>query len=161
LTPSGLGSTFAASERKETTVTTEIERLDAETIAAWSVHDVEGVLAPFADDAVWDDVGLPEPLRGKDAIRAYVQAWFTAFPDISVTQIRRVVEGDSIAAELEFRGTNTGPMNMGGHEIPATGKAVVGRGAYFAKARDGKVVEFRAHPDTAGMMMQLGLMPGM
>jgi uncharacterized protein (TIGR02246 family) len=138
----------------------EIERLDDETVAAWSVHDMEGVVGNFADDAVWNDLSLPEPLRGKDAIRTYVQGWFTAFPDITLTKTNRVVEGDQVAVELEFRGTNTGPMNMGGMEIPPTGKAVVGHGAYFARARNGKIVEFNAHPDTAGMMMQLGLMPG-
>jgi hypothetical protein len=37
---------------------------------------------------------------------------------------------------------------------------VVGRGAYFVRVRDGKVVEFSSHPDAAGLMVQLGLMPG-
>jgi hypothetical protein len=48
---------------------------------------------------------------------------------------------------------------MGGMEAPPTSRRVVGHGAYFVKVRDGKVVEFSAHPDAAGMMMQLGLLP--
>ncbi len=36
-----------------------------------------------------------------------------------------------------------------------------GRGTYFVRVRDGKVVEFNSYPDLAGMMMQLGLMPPM
>jgi uncharacterized protein (TIGR02246 family) len=74
----------------------EIEKRDEETLAAWSPHDVEGVLGHFADDAVWNDVGLPEPLRGKDSIRTYVQGWFTAFPDITLTTMNRVIEGDHV-----------------------------------------------------------------
>jgi predicted ester cyclase len=70
-----------------------------------------------------------------------------------------VIGDDSVAAELEFTGTNTGPLAMGGMEIPATGRSVVGRGAYFARVRNGQVVEFSSHPDAAGMMTQLGLMP--
>jgi SnoaL-like polyketide cyclase len=62
---------------------------------------------------------------------------------------------------VEFIGTNTGPMVMGSMEMPPTNKAVTGRGTYFARIRDGKVTEFSAHPDAAGMMVQLGLMPGM
>jgi hypothetical protein len=50
-------------------------------------------------------------------------------------------------------------MVMGGNEIPATNRTVTGRGTYFARVRDGKIVEFSSHPDAAGMMMQLGLMP--
>jgi hypothetical protein len=38
-------------------------------------------------------------------------------------------------------------------------KAVTARGCYFARSRDGKIVEFHSHPDTAGMMAQLGLLP--
>ena len=49
---------------------------------------------------------------------------------------------------------------MGGMEMPATGKSVVGKGAYFARVTGGKIVEFSSHPDAAGLMMQLGLMPG-
>ena len=50
---------------------------------------------------------------------------------------------------------------MGGMEIPPTNKSIVGRGSYVAFVRGGKVVEFHSHPDAAGMMMQLGLMPPM
>ncbi len=46
-----------------------------------------------------------------------------------------------------------------GTEIPPTGKSVLGRGAYFAHIRNGKILRFSTHPDVAGLMMQLGLMP--
>ena len=65
------------------------------------------------------------------------------------------------AGEVEWTGTNSGPMEMGGKEIPPTNKTVIGRGSYIAFVRGGKVVEFRSHPDTAGIMMQLGLLPPM
>ena len=78
-----------------------------------------------------------------------------------VKQTNRVVGDDAVAAELEFTGTNSGPMIMAGNEIPPTNKTVTGRGSYIARVRDGKVVEFSAHPDVAGIMMQLGFMPQM
>ena len=70
----------------------------------------------------------------------------------------RVTDGDGTTHE--FTGTNTGSLSMGGMQMPATGKSVVSKGAYFARVKDGKVVEFSSHPDAAGMMMQLGMMPG-
>jgi predicted ester cyclase len=76
-------------------------------------------------------------------------------------QMSRVVGEDAVAAEVEFAGTNTGPMVMAGNEIPPTNRTVTGRGTYFAHFRGDKVVEFSAHPDVAGMMMQLGFMPQM
>jgi steroid delta-isomerase-like uncharacterized protein len=139
----------------------ELERLDDEGIAAWDSHDSEGFANLFADDFVLNDIGSPEPIRGREGLLAYTNAWFSAFPDMTVKRTNRVVSDDAVAAELEFTGTNTGPMMMGGKEIPPTGKMVKGRGTYFVRVRDGKVAEFNSYPDLAGMMMQLGFMPAM
>ena len=139
----------------------DIERIDDRGMAAWDAGDGQAFADLFAHDFVVTDTTVPEPIRSRDGVVAYVQAWNTAFPDMSVKQTNRVIGEDSVAAEVEFQATNTGPMVMGGMEMPATGKSVIGRGAYFARIRDGKVVEFSAHPDAAGMMMQLGLMPPM
>ena len=102
---------------------------------------------------------MPQPIRDRAGAREYFNSWVTAFPDISVSRLRRVIEDDQIAGEIEFTGTNTGPMVMGGATIPATGRSVRAKGSYFATVRDGKVVDFSMHPDVAGLMMQLGLIP--
>jgi len=68
---------------------------------------------------------------------------------------------DAVAAEIEFTGTNTGPMLMAGKEIPPTNETVTGRGIYIARVRGGEIAEFNSYPDVAGMMMQLGFMPNM
>ena len=104
---------------------------------------------------------MPEPITTKDGVRQYAQGWFTAFPDMSVKQTNRVVSDEAVATEVQFTGTNTGPMMMAGKEIPPPGKSVAGKGTYFARVKDGKVVEFNSYPDIAGMMMQLGFMPQM
>jgi len=139
----------------------DIERIDDQGMAAWDGHDVDAFMNLLADGFIWTDLTLPEPMRTKDQARQYMQAWFTAFPDMRIRQTNRVVSDDAAAAEVEFTGTNTGPMLMAGTEIPPTGKSVVGRGAYFARVEDGKVVQFSSHPDVAGLMMQLGFMPEM
>ena len=78
-----------------------------------------------------------------------------------IKETNRIVTDDAVAVELEFTGTNTGPMTMAGREIPPTGKTVLGKGAFFARIQDGKIVQFSSHPDVAGLMMQLGFMPQM
>jgi steroid delta-isomerase-like uncharacterized protein len=137
-----------------------VARIDDRMMSAWAAHDVEGVLEMLADDFAWTDLTVREPMRTKEEARRYVQGWFTAFPDMQVKQTNRVLGEDSVGAELEFTGTNTGPLEMAGNQIPATGKGIVARGAYFARIDGDKVVEFSSHPDAAGLMMQLGLMPG-
>ena len=137
----------------------DLERLDDQGLAAWDNHKPDAFVEVLAHDFVVRDLSIPEPLRTRDEVRAYAQSWFTAFPDLQLRQTNRVIGEESVAAEYEFTGTNTGPLAMGGTELPPTGRSVVGRGAYFVKVQDGKVVEFSAHPDSAGLMMQLGLMP--
>lgn len=136
----------------------DVERIDDQGIAAWDQHDPDAFVALLADGFVWHDATMPEPMRNADAARQYVQAWVTAFPDMRITRTNRLVDEDKVACELEFSGTNTGPLTMGGQEIPATGKQVTGHGTYFARVQEGKIVEFSTHPDVAEMMAQLGLM---
>ena len=136
-------------------------KLDEENIAAWNAHDVGRLLAIVSDDIVWQDVGTPQPLRGKDGVRQFAQGWFAAFPDIQLTVTNRVVTEDQVAAEVEFTGTNSGPLELapGAPAIPATNKKVNGKGTYFLRIKNGKAVEVHTYPDVAGLMMQLGLMP--
>ncbi len=139
----------------------EIERLDEQAVAAWDRGDADAFVSLLGDDFVWYDWTLPEPIRDREMARQYFSTWTGAFPDMRTTRTTRVVGEDAVATELEWTGTNSGPMVMGGNEIPPTHRTVTGRGSYMAWVRDGKIVEFRSHPDVAGIMMQLGLMPQM
>jgi steroid delta-isomerase-like uncharacterized protein len=154
-------SIFMTSKEKEIKMSIQENlKYDEEEIAAWNAHDVERAAAIFADDVVWHDTGSPQAIHGKDGVRQYLQGWFSAFPDIKMTVINRVVTEDQVAAELEFIGTNSGDLQLApGATIPATGRTVYGKGTYFVRFRDGKTVEVHSYPDLAGMMMQLGLMP--
>ena len=136
-------------------------KLDEKNFEAWNAHDVDGSLALYSDDVVWVDVGIPEPLRGKEAVRQYVQGWFSAFPDIKLTVKNRLVTEDQVAGELEWVGTQSGPLQLGpgAPALPATGKQVIGKGTYFVRVKDNQAAEVHTYPDTAGLMIQLGLMP--
>ncbi len=138
----------------------DLERLNERGLATWDAHDPEAFVDLFADDFVWYDWGLPEPIRGDKAAAAeFFRSWVGAFPDLKTKSYNSVVGDDAIATEVEWTGTNTGPLAMGANELPATNKTVTGRGSYFVRVRDGQIVEMRSHPDVAGMMMQLGFMP--
>ncbi|WP_427131216.1 ester cyclase [Pseudarthrobacter sp. S9] len=140
---------------------TDVEQVDDRGMAAWDQHDTAGFAELLADDFSFSDVSVPEPMRSRDEVKAYMESWFTAFPDMRTKIVTRVVSEDQVAAEVEFTGTNTGPLSMAGTQIPATGRAVRGTGTYFATVRDGKIASFKAHPDVAALMGQLGLLPGM
>jgi steroid delta-isomerase-like uncharacterized protein len=136
----------------------ELVRLDDAGMRAWNAHDPEALLELFADDFVWNDVAVPEPITTAEGLRDYMGTWFTAFPDMTARTTNRIIGQDSVAVEMEFTGTHTGPMRMGDAELPPTGVSVVGHGSYFIRVRDGKVVEFSSYPDLAGLLQQLGVL---
>ena len=139
----------------------EIKRMDEQALAAWDKHDANAFVGMFADNFTWYDWTMPQPIRDKAAARQYFDGWTAAIPDMKTTVVSRVIGDDSVASEITFSGTNTGPLVMGGKSLPPTNKKVVGRGSYITRFAGGKIVEYRSHPDVAGLMMQLGMMPGM
>jgi steroid delta-isomerase-like uncharacterized protein len=135
-------------------------QLDEEFIAATNAHDVKRIMAVLSDDVIVTDVVSPEPVKGNAAYGQILKGIFESFPDYSVAVKNRVVSEDKVATEFIFSGTHQGPLAMGpGNTIPATGKKFTANGAQFARVRNGKIVELHMHPDIAGFMMQLGLIP--
>lgn len=96
---------------------------------------------------------------GVAALRPYLNAWATAFPDASI-EFRRILEGDDEAAgEIVYRGTHTGPLTGPQGVIAATGRTVELRGSVWVTIQSGRITSFRGYYDTAAMMMQLGVIP--
>jgi predicted ester cyclase len=135
----------------------EMQRLDDQGIKTWGEHDPEAWVAMFADRFEWSDDAQPGLPSTKESAKQYMQAWLTAFPDLKLKTLNRVVSDDAVGAEFEFSGTNKGPLVLGDQTIPATNKKVVTHGTYFAKAKNGKIVEFHNHPNVIEMMDQLGI----
>ncbi|WP_158840727.1 ester cyclase [Saccharothrix deserti] len=135
----------------------ELRRLDDVGIASWDRHDPDAFVNLFADNFEWVDDSLPAPMRSREEARRFTESWFTAFPDMHLREINRVVGDDSVASEVEFTGTNQGPLNFGDRQIPPTGKKVSSRSTVFARIENGKIKEFHTHPDAIGLMAQLGV----
>ncbi len=139
--------------------TNEILKLHDAVIETWNNHDTKGFVALCDDKIVWKDLASAEPFNGKKGAEEFFNNWKTAFPDFKMKTLNKVATENTIAVELEFTGTNKGPLKMGTDtpEIPATNKKATSKGCYFAKVKNGKFIEVNTYPDLAGMMMQLGL----
>lgn len=98
---------------------------------------------------------MPMPAPGPDGMRAVLQPFITAFPDLHVTIEEILGEGDKVMTRGVFIGTQRGEF-MG---IPSTGKAV--RVSYMDEWRiaDGKAVENWVRLDILSLMQQLGAIP--
>ena len=58
--------------------------------AAENAHDVEGTLATYTDDIVWDDITHPDsPFRGKENCGAVYLGIIDAIPDVHLETVWR------------------------------------------------------------------------
>ncbi|MGI8515816.1 MAG: nuclear transport factor 2 family protein [Acidimicrobiia bacterium] len=63
--------------------------------AAENAHDVEGTLATYTDDIVWDDVTHPEaPFHGKEEVGKVYSSILDAIPDVVLESVRRFTGED-------------------------------------------------------------------
>lgn len=91
---------------------------------AWDDLDLEGVLAFFTDDIVYEDTTIEHGATGIAQMRKFVQASFDNVSDAKFDHVGDVVNGDSFAVEWVMQ-----PMGI--------------RGVSIGKLRDGKICEQR------------------
>ena len=128
---------------------------------AINAHDPAGIVAYMADDVAAWDVTLQAPVKGKKAVEEYFRSQFRTFPDVNIKTLNHIENpgGDSVATEIEWTGTQKGPIEMPGMPaIPPTNKRVKGRGVIVGRSKNGKVTSFGVYYDTGSMMAQLGLL---
>jgi steroid delta-isomerase-like uncharacterized protein len=136
--------------------TAEITQVLKRETEAWNAHDADGVAACYAEDAKLYDVGLPEPVRGRAAIRDSVSGYLTAFSDFHAEGREPIVSGNRSAQEWKVTGTNDGEL-MG---IPPTGKSATTYGCGTAEfGEDGLIHRGGNYWNAAALMQQLGVLP--
>jgi steroid delta-isomerase-like uncharacterized protein len=123
------------------------------TFAAWNAHDPEAVAVIFATDATIRDVGTPDVLLGRAAIRERAADLLAAFPDFRLRQLDLIVGEDANADRWEATGTHEAPF-LG---LEATGNQISVEGATFSRFDSkGLVVEDVNFWDMGALMAQLG-----
>ena len=128
-------------------------------VQLYNAGNLEGLVNIYAEDAtlVTSD-GITA--RGRAAIREQVSRDKTAFPDETVAIELMVEQGDTIAIEYTWAGTNTGPfVTPDGTQVPPTGKRVEIKGMDLAQVRDGKIAVHHMYADNMAVIGQLGLLP--
>ncbi len=127
-----------------------------ETINA---RDWDGYGAFFSNDVAMRFPGaIDGGVSGRAARVAFVQGIIRAFPDGRIRGVRVFGSGDWGCCQLEFEGTNTGPLgNPDGSDTPATGRQAAFPYCVVARFEDGLIVEFDEYFDRLEMLTQLGL----
>lgn len=115
--------------------TVTIELLDA-IQGGFNRHDVDGILAHFADDCVWVMARGPDApegriCRGKDEIGAVLRARYAVVPDMRWVEMQHFIDADGARAASEWRVQGT----------PTDGPPIDWLGCDLWTFRDGLVVK--------------------
>ncbi|MCG3160823.1 MAG: hypothetical protein JMDDDDMK_01898 [Acidobacteria bacterium] len=112
----------------------------------------------------WAEESLNHGHRAtREMIRAVVEDIVTTFPDVKLTPITLVAEGEWVVGRYEFSGTHQG---VGRHPfvheglltgVPPTGRRFTAQHIHMFRLKDGRIVEHWANRDDITMARQLGL----
>jgi steroid delta-isomerase-like uncharacterized protein len=98
-----------------------------------------------------DRSAVPEAITGADALHSQMDMLYTAFPDLDLSIVNMVAEGDMVVVRFAAPGTHTGDFAG----IPATGKRATWKGLVMYHVVDGKIKEAWANWDDWGLIEQL------
>ena len=110
----------------------------------------------LTSDYVHHDPATGEEGSGKDGLKKMVDFYRQAFPDFSVRLDDQILAEDRVVERWTGRGTHQGSL-MG---AAATGKTITASGISIHRLKGGKIAETWTIFDTAGMLRQLGIVPG-
>jgi predicted ester cyclase len=118
---------------------------------AVAASDWAALGAAYAENATYHGSG-PTELQGRDQLVGLAQGYKTAMPDLTITPVHVLADGDLVCSWVRLSGTNTGPL--GGN--PPTGRKVTLVVVNAIRVVDGKVVEEWECFDQLDLHRQLG-----
>ncbi len=105
----------------------------------WAKGDLAAIDEAFAPEHVlyWNELRPTEQRRTPEEVKAFLQEYRAAVPDLTVTIDNLVADGDMVAVQVTFRGT---------HEGVYAGMAPTHRMGRFTdmqilRLKDGRIVE--------------------
>jgi predicted ester cyclase len=122
----------------------------------WNNPDLALIPELYTADAIATTSSMPEPYLGHEGIKKWIEITRVMMPDLKMTFDEVVVQGDKIATMWTMTGTNTGPMQMPGGVLPATGRKVRISGLGIDYLKDGKFAKEIVMFNTLEMLMQMG-----
>jgi hypothetical protein len=143
------------SPAREATSTEFLRDFADRWLAAWNSRDTETVLALLHPDVDWDEtVFWPHPLRGREAVRGYVDGIWRAMPEYEVSEVQLFTAPADGRALVLFRQQGAAPAALG------TRKRFDVRGCdIFLGFTGGLLSHYTASFEIAGMLRQLGALP--
>jgi steroid delta-isomerase-like uncharacterized protein len=127
-------------------------------ITAYNDKNWPAAKEALAANVVYDEAGTQRNIRGVEDVLSAWKGWATALPDSKASFDREMVSGNTAIIEVTWRGTHSGPLQLPGKELAATGKKIELRACQLIEVAGGRVQAVRHYFDMATMLRQLGVM---
>lgn len=140
------------------------QKNDATAIArgivdAFNRGDWERLKAQVHPDLVYEETGTGRRIQGADAYVQLCMGWKETFADVEGRVRSTAASDNTVALELTWEGTHTGPLVGPGGTLPPTGRrAPVPATMWFIVERD-RVREIHHHLDLMTLLQELGALP--
>jgi steroid delta-isomerase-like uncharacterized protein len=137
----------------------DLIRLARESIDAFNAGDWQRYKATLTPDSVYNELGTQRRIQGPDQILQALQGWKQAMPDAKGTVTNALASGNTVALEITWEGTHTGPLVGPGGTIPASGKRQVTPAAFLMTFEGDKIKEGRQYFDMMTLLQQIDAAP--
>jgi steroid delta-isomerase-like uncharacterized protein len=130
----------------------EISRLFDRRCAAYDRQDAKALAVDYAEDAVIESPtgGIHHgPEKAEQVLRTVFDAL-----NANVSEVSRLIDGDSVVQLLTIEGTDTGQF-LG---LPPTNKSFRVRAVFLYELREGLIVSECRIYDFTGVLVQIGLL---
>jgi steroid delta-isomerase-like uncharacterized protein len=114
-----------------------------------------GTIDELCSPGLVDHNPVPPNPPTLDGLKAAIAGYTSAFPDLAISGLQVIGEGDMVATHWTASGTHQGDMPG----IPATGKRISVEGMNLYRLVDGRITEVWTQFDGVSMLQQLGVMP--
>jgi len=130
----------------------EISELMTRVQDAWKRHDVATLADFHAEDGVVESPFAGGVARGREAIGKVYQAFFHAFPDVTLEADEPLIDGDRVVLIARISGTDRGGF-LGMHP---TGRTVSFPCILLFDFENGLIARERRIYDFTGLALQVG-----
>jgi predicted ester cyclase len=137
-------------EENKDLVRSYLSAIDANKSDNWDVLD-----SYIAEDFVAHNPPAPGVSLDRAGMKQAAEIFRVGAPGTHEI-VMQIAEGDLVVSYIRGRGVHAGEL-LG---IPATNKSVETDGIAIHRIRDGKIVEYWSVVDFAGILAQLGFIPG-
>ena len=135
------------------------EDVARESIECYNAGDFDRLRSLLADDFYEEELATQRRLEGADARIEAAQGWKQAFPDERGTITGVYTSGNTVAIELTWEGTQSGPLaTPDGQELPPSNKRMTVKSVQVIEIEDGKMKALRHYFDLMTLLRQIGTM---